>query len=184
MVFNSCPLPGLILIEHKQWKDDRGYFMETYQIEKFQKAGIPSNFVQDNISISHRGVVRGLHAQAGAQAQGKLVRVLKGRVWDVAVDIRVGSPTFSQHFGVELSAENHRSLWIPPGFLHGFVSLEDETIFTYKVTGLYDPSGELGVFWDDPELAIGWPLKDTKTIISAKDAALPNLNDIKSPFQY
>lgn len=173
-----------MLIEPKIWRDERGYFFESYQSHQFREAGIEVNFVQDNISTSKLGVIRGLHAQAGAQAQGKLVRVLKGRVWDVAVDIRRNSPTFGSYYSVELSAKNNLSLWIPPGFLHGFMSLEENSVFAYKVTGLYDPKGELGVRWNDPDIAIEWPsIPEVELpIISEKDQQLPLLRDIVSPF--
>jgi|SRR5690554_970947 dTDP-4-dehydrorhamnose 3,5-epimerase len=183
MQFKKGPIEGLILIQHKNWEDSRGAFMEMYNKELFAKNGIRERFVQDNLSVSHKGVLRGLHAQGGAHAQGKLVRVLKGRVWDVAVDIRVDSPSYGQHQVMELSADQHVSFWIPQGFLHGFLCLEDETIFTYKVTGLYDPSGELGVRYDDPDLGISWPKLDIPYIISEKDKSLPLLKSIKSPFK-
>ena len=184
MEFVSGALKGLIMIHHKNWEDDRRSFMEMYNRALFVKNGLSDTFVQDNLSVSHRGVLRGLHAQGGAQAQAKLVRVVKGRVWDVVVDIRVGSPTFGQHHALELSADQPTSFWIPQGFLHGFLSLENDTIFTYKVIGGYDPSGELGVRFDDPSLAISWPKLDQPYIISAKDQALPQLDAIQSPFLY
>lgn len=182
MKINKTPIAGLSIIEHDRWSDSRGYFMETYNRKQLEYNGIQADFVQDNLSFSHRGVIRGLHAQAGDQAQGKLVRVLQGRAWDVAVDIRKGSPTFGQYVGLELSAENQLSFWIPPGFLHGFLSLEDQTLFSYKVTGFYDPSQELGVRWDDPDLAIAWPDSGADLIISQKDQNLPFLQQIESPF--
>lgn len=184
MVIHPCPLEGLLLIEHQRWEDQRGFFMETYQKQAFAEAGIVAEFVQDNLSFSHAGVLRGLHAQAGDQKQGKLVRVLQGRVWDVAVDIRAGSTTYGQYFHVELSGDQPFSFWIPPGFLHGFLTLEDQTLFTYKVTGFYDPDGEIGVRWDDPTLDIAWPLAGVEPLISEKDAALPYWAQLKSPFQF
>lgn len=182
MKIKTTPLDGLRIIEHDRWSDSRGYFIETHNRKQLEAVGIQADFVQDNLSLSHRGVLRGLHAQGGEQAQGKLVRVLQGRVWDVAVDIRKGSPTFGQHFGLELSADNHLSFWIPPGFLHGFLSLEDQTLFSYKVTGFYDPSGEVGVRWDDPNLAIAWPDSGADLIVSQKDQNLSYLQAIESPF--
>lgn len=184
MKFTPLELEGLMLIEPVCWEDSRGFFLETYHREVFQANGIAVEFVQDNLSMSRKGVLRGLHAQGGVQAQGKLVRVIHGRVYDVAVDVRVGSPTFGQHYALELSADNQRSFWIPPGFLHGFLALEDDTVFMYKVTGFYDRSGEFGVRWDDPDLGIRWPIDfDTgELIISEKDRALPLLRDIQSPF--
>lgn len=184
MKFKRCSIDGLVLIEPVVWTDSRGFFTETYNREVFRSGGIPETFVQDNLSYSHKGVLRGLHAQAGPQAQGKLVRVIRGSVFDVAVDIRKGSPTFGQSHTVELSAENQLSFWIPPGFLHGFLALEDDTLFAYKVTGLYDRSGELGVRWNDPDLGIEWPgeFGSADLIISEKDQSLPRLRDLKSPF--
>ena len=156
--------------------------METYNEHAFQANGIVASFVQDNVSYSHRGVLRGMHAQAGPQAQGKLVRVLHGSVLDVAVDIRKQSETFGQSFSITLDAEQANALWIPPGFLHGFLALEDHTVFAYKVTGFYDKGGELGVRWDDPNLNIDWPMDNKDLIISEKDKQLPFLSAITSPF--
>lgn len=182
MKFSSTPLPGILLIEHRRWEDDRGYFMETFNTTPFKKAGIDLTFVQDNQSLSQQGVLRGLHAQTGPNAQGKLVRVIRGRVWDVAVDFRQNSPTFGHHFGIELSGDKPFSMWIPPGFLHGFLSLEDQTIFTYKVTGHYDKEGEIGVRFDDPELSIAWPKTSNDYLVSDKDLSLPLWTDRPSPF--
>lgn len=184
MVIHPCPISGLLLIEHQRWEDERGFFMETYQRNAFAEAGISADFVQDNLSYSHAGVLRGLHAQAGEQDQGKLVHVLQGRVWDVAVDIRIGSPTYGQHHSVELSGDRPFSFWIPPGFLHGFLALEEHTLFTYKVTGFYDPTGEIGVRWDDPSLKIDWPLANLEPIVSERDATLPDWAQLNSPFQF
>ena len=182
MTFKSTPISGLIIIEPQIWPDDRGYFMETYNEKTFQANGIDEAFVQDNLSYSHRGVLRGMHAQAGLQAQGKLVRVLRGSVLDVVVDIRKQSETYGQSFSIALDADRANALWIPPGFLHGFLSLEDHTVFAYKVTGFYDKDGELGVRWNDPDLNIDWPMDASKLIISEKDRQLPLLNEITSPF--
>jgi len=182
MKFIPTPIADLFVIEHQVWKDERGFFVETYSERPFTAQGISAAFVQDNLSCSHRGVLRGLHAQAGDQAQGKLVRVLRGKAWDVAVDIRKQSPTFGQHFSLLLDEHEAKSLWIPPGFLHGFLSLENNTLFSYKVTGFYDKAGELGVRWDDPDLAIGWPLPTGDLIVSDKDQQLPYLKNIASPF--
>jgi len=183
MQFKQGQIEGLILIQHNSWEDSRGAFMEMYNKELFAENGIREQFVQDNLSISHKGVLRGLHAQAGVHAQGKLVRVLKGRVWDVAVDIRLGSPSYGQHQVMELSADQHVSFWIPQGFLHGFLCMEDDTLFTYKVPGQYDTLGELGVRYDDPGLGISWPKLDIPYIISDKDRSLPLLKNIQSPFK-
>ena len=182
MTFTSAPLSGLIVIEPQIWPDERGYFMETYNEHAFHANGIDDLFVQDNLSYSHRGVLRGMHAQAGAQAQGKLVRVLRGSVLDVAVDIRKQSETYGQSFSITLDADQANALWIPPGFLHGFLALEDHTVFAYKVTGFYDKDGEVGVRWDDPDLHIHWPMDVDKLIISEKDTQLPLLKEITSPF--
>jgi dTDP-4-dehydrorhamnose 3,5-epimerase len=182
MEFIKTPIDGLIVIEPKIWKDSRGHFFETYNEEIFKKNGINEHFVQDNQSLSSRGSLRGLHAQGGQNAQGKLVRVIKGSVLDVAVDIRTNSATFGESFQLELSESNARMLWIPVGFLHGFVSLEDDTIFTYKVTGKYDKDAEYGVRYDDPTFNIKWPLANDELIVSEKDLQLPLFQDTKNPF--
>lgn len=176
------PIADLLIIEQKIWNDDRGFFIETFNEKSFKEHGIGATFVQDNLSSSHRGVLRGMHAQAGANAQGKLVRVLRGSVLDVAVDIRKNSVTYGQSFAIQLDEHHATCLWIPPGFLHGFLSLEDDTLFSYKVTGLYDKSGEIGVRWDDPDLAIDWPVNVGEFIVSEKDRQLPFLSEINSPF--
>jgi dTDP-4-dehydrorhamnose 3,5-epimerase len=183
MNFIETPIKGLVIIEPKVWKDDRGYFFESFNKEFFYTAGITVDFVQDNQSYSHRGALRGLHGQANPFAQGKLVRVIRGRVIDVAVDIRKDSATFGQNLTIELSAENFRMLWIPAGFLHGFSTMEDNTIFSYKVTNLYNKASEIGVRWDDPQLNINWGLEEAEVILSEKDKALPLFNDFISPFK-
>ena len=175
-------IEGLVIIEPKVWKDDRGYFYESYNKKTFAEAGITADFVQDNQSFSQKGTLRGLHGQADPHAQGKLVRVIQGRVIDVAVDIRKGSATYGQHVSVELSADNFRSFWVPPGFLHGFVTLEDNTIFTYKVTNLYNKESEIGVVWNDSDLNIDWGIKPEEAILSEKDKVLVNFKDFVSPF--
>lgn len=182
MEFIKTSIDGLIVIEPKIWKDSRGHFFETYNEEIFKKNGINEHFVQDNQSLSSRGSLRGLHAQGGQNAQGKLVRVIKGSVLDVAVDIRTNSATFGESFQLELSESNAKILWIPVGFLHGFVSLEDDTIFTYKVTGKYDKDAEYGVRYDDPTFNIKWPLAKDELIVSEKDLQLPLFQDTKNPF--
>lgn len=182
MNFIETAIPGVIIIEPKIWRDDRGYFYESYNTQLFKKAGIDADFVQDNQSFSQRGTLRGLHAQANPFAQGKLVRVIQGRVIDVAVDIRKASPTYGKHVAVELSGSNFRMLWIPPGFAHGFATLEDNTIFTYKVSNLYDKASEIGLKWNDPNLGIDWQLPDTEVILSAKDEILPGIAEFNSPF--
>ncbi|MFB2119642.1 dTDP-4-dehydrorhamnose 3,5-epimerase [Parapedobacter sp. 2B3] len=182
MNFTATPIPGLIVVEPQIWTDDRGYFTETYNEQTFHANGVDETFVQDNLSYSHRGVLRGMHAQAGPQAQGKLVRVLRGSVLDVAVDIRRQSDTYGQSFSIVLNAGQAKALWIPKGFLHGFLALEDHTVFAYKVTGFYDKEGEVGVRWDDPDLHIEWPMQPEELIISEKDQKLPRLSEITSPF--
>lgn len=184
MQITQTPIEGLLIIEPKVWKDNRGYFYESYNAKLFADAGIDVNFVQDNQSFSQKGALRGLHAQSRPFEQGKLVRVLQGAVWDVAVDIRKTSPTYGQHFDIELSAENHKQLWVPPGFLHGFLTLEDQTIFTYKVSNYYDKNSEIGVMWNDPDLNIQWQehMPESMFLLSDKDQALDNFRDFKSPF--
>ncbi|GAB3913179.1 dTDP-4-dehydrorhamnose 3,5-epimerase [Mucilaginibacter boryungensis] len=182
MKVTTTAIEGLLIIEPRIFPDDRGYFYESYNKPKYHEAGITADFVQDNQSFSQKGALRGLHGQADPFAQGKLVRVIQGRVLDVAVDIRKNSPTYGQHVSIELSGENHLQFWVPPGFLHGFVTLEDDTIFTYKVTNVYDKASEIGVIWNDPALAIGWGIDEREAIISPKDEVLPAFKDFVSPF--
>ncbi|MDB5120500.1 MAG: dTDP-4-dehydrorhamnose 3,5-epimerase [Sphingobacteriales bacterium] len=182
MKFIETKIKDLFIIEPKIWKDDRGYFFESYSESFFKNAGIDANFVQDNQSFSQRGTLRGLHAQANPHAQGKLVRVIQGKVVDVAVDVRKSSPTYGQHLAIELSGENQLMFWVPPGFLHGFVTLEDNTIFTYKVTNTYNKASEIGCIWNDPELNIDWGLPKEEIILSEKDKVLPTLQELNNPF--
>ena len=182
MNISNTKIEGLIIIEPRIFPDDRGYFYESYNEKKYLEAGIDTSFVQDNQSFSAKGTLRGLHGQANPFAQGKLVRVLQGRVLDVAVDIRKTSSTYGQYVSVELSGENHKQFWVPPGFLHGFVTLEDDTIFTYKVTNYYDKASEIGVVWNDPTLNIDWQTDISKLLLSPKDEILPTFADFKSPF--
>ena len=182
MNITDTKIEGLKIIEPRIFPDDRGYFYESYNGKKYSDAGIDASFVQDNQSFSAKGTLRGLHGQANPFAQGKLVRVLQGRVLDVAVDIRKNSPTFGQYVTVELTGENHKQFWVPPGFLHGFVTLEDDTIFTYKVTNYYDKASEIGVVWNDPTLNIDWQTDISKLLLSPKDEILPTFADFKSPF--
>jgi dTDP-4-dehydrorhamnose 3,5-epimerase len=168
-------LPGVFLIEPKCFEDNRGYFMETYHQQKYQKAGIDQAFVQDNHSHSTRGVLRGLHYQL-KHPQGKLIYTVTGTIFDVAVDIRKGSPTFGQWTGAELSAENKRQIYIPQGFAHGFVVLSESADVIYKCTDLYTPGDEYGVLWSDPEIGINWPVGNP--ILSQKDIENPSLNEI------
>jgi dTDP-4-dehydrorhamnose 3,5-epimerase len=182
MRFVETPIKDLLIVEPKVWNDPRGYFFESYNRNFFLEAGIEADFVQDNQSFSQRGTLRGLHAQAAPFAQGKLVRVIHGKVLDIAVDIRKSSPTYGQSYSLELSGENKLMLWIPTGFLHGFATLEDNTIFSYKVTNFYDLDSEVGIRWNDPDLNIDWQLKEDEIILSEKDKVLPYLKDITSPF--
>ncbi len=182
MNFVKTPIEGLIIIEPQVWKDERGYFYESYNKQKFEQAGIYAEFVQDNQSFSQKGTLRGLHCQAPPFAQGKLVRVIQGRVIDIAVDARKNSATFGQSLSVELSGENQKMLWVPPGFLHGFVTLQNDTIFTYKVSGLYNKASEMGVIWNDKDLKINWGIDDSEVILSEKDKILPAFKDFNSPF--
>ncbi|NGP53719.1 dTDP-4-dehydrorhamnose 3,5-epimerase [Thioalkalivibrio sp. XN8] len=169
-------LPGVVVIEPKVHGDERGFFLETFSVERYREAaGIDLTFVQDNHSRSRRGVLRGLHAQK-QHPQGKLVRCARGEVFDVAVDIDPASPTFGQWAGVTLSDTNHRQFWVPPGYAHGFVVLSEVADFEYKCTDYYHPEDEIGVRWDDPDVGIEWPLAVPR--LSAKDAALPTLKEL------
>ena len=161
-------LPGVLVITPEIYRDDRGAFWETWNEEKMVDAGLPSHWVQDNFSLSKKGVVRGIHYQI-QRPQGKLVRVTHGAVVDVAVDLRRSSPTFAKHVAVELSGENGTMLWIPEGLGHAFLALTDQVGFAYKVTDYYFPAGERTLLWNDPELAIAWPLAPGEAIVSKKD---------------
>lgn len=178
MQFIQTPFDGLLILEPTVFSDDRGSFMETYNKEEFMAHGVVVDFVQDNLSISRKGVIRGLHFQCDPHAQGKLVRVLKGKAWDVVVDLRPASTTFGRSYGVELDALSGKQLWIPPGFAHGFEALEDDTVFSYKVTAYYNKSSESGIRFDDPELNIKWHTHSP--ILSAKDKILPTLREWNS----
>lgn len=171
---------GLILIKPKVFIDERGYFFESFNQEKFESIGIKENFIQDNQSLSNKGIVRGLHFQSPPHAQGKLVRVIKGAVQDVVVDIRKNSTTYGKSYSVELSEENFLMLYIPPGFAHGFATLEDQTIFSYKCTDTYHPECEGGLAWDDREFAINWSV--TNPILSEKDKKYQAFSLFVSPF--
>ncbi len=162
-------IPEVLLLEPKVFGDDRGFFYESFNGRRFaEDTGLDVQFVQDNHSKSARGVLRGLHYQI-QQAQGKLVRVVAGEVWDVAVDIRRGSPTFGQHVGMLLSADNRRQLWVPPGFAHGFVVTSESAEFLYKTTDYYAPEYERCIAWNDPQLALPWPLEGIEPVLSGKD---------------
>jgi dTDP-4-dehydrorhamnose 3,5-epimerase len=182
MKFNETFIKDVYIIEPGIFKDDRGYFYESYNQKLFKESDIDAEFIQDNQSMSQKGTLRGLHAQAPPKAQGKLVRVIQGRVLDVAVDIRKNSPTYGKHVSIQLSGDNHKMLWVPPGFLHGFLTLEDDTIFSYKVTNLYEKNAEIGVSWNDPDLNINWEINLDEVILSEKDKQLPLLKDLASPF--
>lgn len=177
-------IEGVVIIEPRVFGDERGYFMEIWSQKDFDEQVRPIKFVQDNESKSKYGVLRGLHFQKGEHAQSKLVRVLKGRVLDVAVDIRKGSPTFGKHVSVELTGENHRQFFIPRGFAHGFVVLSEEAIFQYKCDNLYAPQSEGAIAWNDPTLGIDWIIPDKDIILSAKDQTHPFLLNSSDLFDY
>jgi dTDP-4-dehydrorhamnose 3,5-epimerase len=185
MKIERLAIPDVVLITPPRFGDPRGFFSETYSVRKYAEAGIEQPFVQDNHSLSARpGVVRGLHCQIAPSAQGKLVRVSKGAIWDVAVDIRRGSPTYGRHVAEVLSAENWSQIWVPAGFLHGFCTLQPDTEVIYKVTADYDPAAERGVRWDDPDLALPWPITRNEAVLSEKDVRLPRLTECDSWFRY
>lgn len=177
-------IEDVVIIEPDVFGDSRGYFFESYSQKKFDEQVRKIEFVQDNESKSRYGVLRGLHFQKGKDAQSKLVRVVKGRVLDVAVDIRKGSPTFGQYVAVELTEENHRQLFIPRGFAHGFSVLSEEAVFQYKCDNLYAPHAEGAIAWDDPDIGIDWQLPAEDVLLSAKDAAHPRLQDVEYLFNY
>ena len=178
MKITPTSLPEVLILEPRVFGDSRGFFMESYNRRAFNEAvGHDVEFVQDNHSRSTRGVLRGLHYQLPPHAQGKLVRVVHGAVFDVAVDVRRGSPTFGGWAGVELSADNQRLLWIPPGFAHGFLVLGDSADFLYKTTDYHAPAAERAVRWNDPEIGIQWPLAQASPVLSDKDAMAPLLRD-------
>jgi dTDP-4-dehydrorhamnose 3,5-epimerase len=179
MRIEKTAIAGVLLLEPRVLGDARGFFMESFHQQAFDEAvGEPVTFVQDNHSRSARGVLRGLHFQHPPHAQGKLVRVVAGAVFDVAVDIRPGSPTFGRWVGAELSADNHRQLWVPAGLAHGFLVLSDSADFLYKTTDYYAPQAEGAVRWDDPDIGIAWPALGMAPLLSSKDAAAPALRDL------
>jgi dTDP-4-dehydrorhamnose 3,5-epimerase len=180
--FERLRIPDLILIEPKVFQDKRGFFMESYKYSEFKKAGIKDYFVQDNHSYSRKGVIRGLHYQNPPRAQGKLIKVITGEIFDVAVDIRKGSPTYGKWEAVILSAENKKMLYIPPGFAHGFCTLSEFAEVLYKSTDEYAPECEAGIIWNDPDININWPIKNP--ILSEKDLLLPSLKDADNRFVY
>lgn len=178
MEFTKTEIDGIYIITPKIFADDRGYFFESYNEAEFENAGIKVKFVQDNQSKSSYGVIRGLHCQSGIYSQAKLLRVLEGKVLDVAVDIRTDSPTFGKYIAVELSAENQKQLFLPRGFLHGFSVLSETAIFTYKCDNFYNKQSELSVRYDDPDIGIDWKIPRDKIIVSEKDKLGISLRDI------
>ena len=180
----SLAIPDVKLIEPDVFGDNRGFFMETYRADQFKEAGIPTNFVQDNMSSSRKGVLRGLHFQKNPYSQGKLVRVVRGEVFDVAVDLRKGSPYFGKWVGDLLSEENKKSLYVPQGFAHGFCVVSDEAVFHYKCTEFYHPEAEGGLRYDDPTVNVEWPKIDVPFLTSPKDEKAPFLENIDCNFTY
>lgn len=170
-------LDGLLLAESPSYPDERGTFMESFRADDWAKAGLPP-LLQDNLSRSRRGVIRGLHFQKEPHAVGKLVRCAQGRILDVAVDIRKGSKTFGKWAGVELSAEGNRALWVPAGFAHGFAALTDDAVVTYKVTGYWSAGVDGGLRWNDPAVGVKWPFSESEAVLSAKDRVLPLLSEL------
>lgn len=185
MQIENPPLPGLKILTPARFGDARGFFSESWNRNRLAEHGITLDFVQDNHSVSaQKGTVRGLHFQTPPHAQAKLVRCGHGALWDVAVDLRKGSPTFGQHFGIELSPDNGRQLLIPTGFAHGFITLQDDTEIIYKCSDYYAPECDRALAHDDPQLDINWGVSRAKRILSDKDAAAPALADLDSPFRY
>ena len=185
MQVKQLEIPGPLLVSPTRHGDARGFFSETFRQDVFDTAVGPVQFVQDNHSKSTQaGVIRGLHCQGPPHEQGKLVRVTRGAVYDVVVDVRIGSPTYGRHLDVELSAENWLQLWVPPGFLHGFCTLTDEVEFLYKVTSYYNAGAEATIAFDDPDLDIAWPLNGVAPLVSDKDRRGPRLRDFHSPFTF
>ncbi len=176
----DTPLKDVKIIIPVIYRDNRGYFSEVFQTEKFKKLGISDNFIQDNQSYSNYGTIRGLHYQVGKNAQGKLIHVIAGKILDVVVDIRFGSPTFGKHFSIELSEENHKMSWIPAGFAHGFSVLSKNAIVFYKCTAIYSPQAERGILYNDSNLAIDWKIENPK--VSDKDNNYPMFKEIKKDF--
>ncbi len=178
----KTPIEGLVIIEPVVFRDERGYFFESYNRERFFANGLDMEFVQDNESKSSKGVIRGLHFQKPPFAQGKLVRVFQGRVRDYAVDIRKNSPTYGKYFSVELDGESKRMFYVPEGFAHGFITLEDDTIFTYKCTNVYNRESEGAIYWNDETIGIDWGVENP--ILSHRDLNNPLFKDFNSPFEY
>jgi dTDP-4-dehydrorhamnose 3,5-epimerase len=176
MQIERLAIPDVILITPARFADPRGVFVETWNDRRYAEIGVPGPFVQDNHSVSvYRGTIRGLHRQIAPHVQGKLVRCVRGAIWDVAVDLHPGSPTYGRHVAATLTAANWCQLWVPEGFLHGYCTLEPDCEVIYKVTAPYDPGAERGVIWNDPTLAIPWPVTPGEAVLSDKDLALPTL---------
>ncbi len=183
MKVEALRIPDVKLVTPVRFNDPRGFFSETWQQTRFAEAGIPGPFIQDNHAVSNGvGVLRGLHCQIGANAQGKLVRCVRGAIFDVAIDVRHGSSTYGQWVGAEISAENWTQIWVPVGFLHAYCTLTAETEVIYKVTGPWDRSAERGVIWNDPDIGIDWPVSPDQVILSDKDRILPRLRDLPPLF--
>ena len=176
MIIEETNLPGVLILEPKVFLDDRGYFLETWNSTRYEQVGITGPFVQDNISFSKKGILRGLHFQY-PQSQGKLIQVLSGEVLDVIVDIRVDSPTYGQWIGEVLSESNHRQMYVPPGFAHGYCVTSEAALFSYKCTDFYNPATEHGIIWNDPDIGIEWPIE--QPVLSPKDAVYPRLKDLR-----
>lgn len=185
MEVTRLKLPGVIVLKPRRFSDARGYFIETYSEKAFEAAGIAARFVQDNQSLSvAKGTVRGLHFQLPPHAQAKLVRVLQGSIYDVAIDLRAGSPTYGQWDGATLTADGAEQIFVPRGFAHGLCTLEPNTVVAYKVDGFYAPQSDSGLVWNDPAFAIDWPVAPGGAVLSEKDAKLGRFADFKSPFRY
>ncbi|MFH1684215.1 MAG: dTDP-4-dehydrorhamnose 3,5-epimerase [Candidatus Margulisiibacteriota bacterium] len=184
--FTKVAIPGILVIEPKAFYDDRGFFMESYNLKNFEENGFTKPFVQDNHSLSKKGVLRGLHYQNHPSPMGKLVRCFKGKIFDVGVDIRKGSPTFGKWYGDILSEENMKMLYFPPGFAHGFLTLADDTHVYYKCTGLYSKENESAIIWNDPDVGVKWPLDQVggEGILSDKDKVHPQLKDAVNNHAY
>jgi dTDP-4-dehydrorhamnose 3,5-epimerase len=177
-------IPGLVVIKPTVFEDGRGYFFESYNEDRYHQHGIDTRFVQDNVSRSSYGVIRGLHYQLAPYAQAKMVQVLKGSVLDVAVDLRKNSPTFGQHFAIELSEENKLQFYIPEGFAHGFSVLSEDVLFAYKCNQIYNQSAERGISYNDPDLGIDWKIPSQEAVVSHKDSILPSFKDAEKNFLY
>lgn len=185
MQVTRLDIPDVILVTPPKFGDARGFFSETFNADRYGEAGINLPFMQDNQSLSRqKGVVRGLHCQLAPYEQGKLVRCTQGAIWDVAVDARTGSPTYGKWVGAELSEENWSQLWVPPGFLHGFMTLSDHVMVQYKCTNIYDKASERAVIWNCPHLGIEWPLPSSEIILSEKDKIAPHFTEVKDWFSY